>query len=124
MDVMELIKKGKEERIINFLVEENWSSYIYIYDEILEALESSRINDKDEFPDKLLCNVTNEVINKITSILIKYKEIELFEERNRDVINNAVFKALFSVQISPVTNVFIENDKYFLEIFDSTYVPF
>lgn len=124
MDIMELIKKEKEERIINFLVEENWSSYIYVYDEILEVLESSRINDKEEFPDKLLCNITNEVINKITSILIKYKEIELFEERNRDVINNAVFKALFSVQISPVTNVFIENDKYFLEIFDSTYVPF
>lgn len=124
MDIMELIKKGKEERIINFLVEENWSSYIYVYDEILEVLESSRINDKEELPDKLLCNITNEVINKITSILIKYKEIDLFEERNRDVINNAVFKALFSVQISPVTNVFIENDKYFLEIFDSTYVPF
>ena len=124
MDVMELIKKGKEKRIIKFLVEENWSNFIYIYDEIIEVLESSRINDKEEFPDKLLCNVTNEVINKITSILIKYKEIELFEERNREVINNAVFKALFSEQISPVTNVFIENDKHFLEIFDSTYVPF
>lgn len=124
MDVMKLINKGKEEKIIKFLVEENWSNFIYIYDEMIEVLESSRINDKDEFPDRLLCNVTSEVINKITSILIKYKEIELFEERNREVINNAVFKALFSEQISPVTNVFIENDKYIVEIFDSTYVPF
>lgn len=124
MDVMKLINKGKEEKIIKFLVEENWSNFIYIYDEMIEVLESSRINDKDEFPDRLLCNVTSEVINKITSILIKYKEIELFEERNREVINYAVFKALFSEQISPVTNVFIENDKYIVEIFDSTYVPF
>ena len=124
MDIMKLINKEKEERIIKFLVEENWSSYIYIYDEIIEVLESSRINDKEEFPDKLLCNVTNEVINKITSILIKYKEIELFEERNREVINNAVFKVLFFEQISPVTNAFIKNDKHFLEIFDSSYVPF
>ena len=124
MDVMKLINKGKEEKIIKFLVEENWSNFIYIYDEMIEVLESSRINDKDEFPDRLLCNVTSEVINKITSILIKYKEIELFEERNREVINNAVFKALFSEQISPVTNVFIENDKYIVEIFDSTYIPF
>lgn len=124
MDIMELIKKGKEERIINFLVEENWSSYIYVYDEILEVLESSAINSKDDFPNSLFCDITSEAINKITSILIKYKEIELFEERNRDVINYAVFKALFSEQIPPVINVFIENDKYIVEIFDSTYVPF
>lgn len=124
MDIMELINKGKEERIINFLVEENWSSYIYVYDEILEILESAAINSKEDFPNSLFCNITSEVINKITSILIKYKEMELLEERNRKIINRAVYKALFEKIISPVINASIENDKYIVEIFDSTYVPF
>ena len=68
--------------------------------------------------------VTDELLNDIASILITHKEIELFEEKNRNMIKRATFDVLLNENISPIINSSIENDEYKIEIFDSTYVPF
>lgn len=132
MDIMEIINKKKEKSIVKFLMENTWSNFLFVYDEIVKVIESNckesrfeKDSNGENFGDYILKGtVTDELLNDIASILITHKEIELFEEKNRNMIKRATFDVLLNENISPIINSSIENDEYKIEIFDSTYVPF